>query len=67
MIEDLKWWRHALQYMNGVPLTWIISDPTVYHEYCWTDASTKLGQGGCTSANYAFQFYNHQTIARAVE
>ena len=67
VIDDLKWWRHALQFMNGVPLTWIISDPKVYHEYCWTDASTKLGLGGCTSTAHAFQFYNHQTIVKAVK
>ena len=67
VIEDLKWWRFALQYMNGVPLTWVISNPKIYHEYVWTDASTKLGLGGCTSAGLAFQFWNHQTIMRAVK
>ena len=67
VIEDLRWWKYALKYMNGVPLTWIISDPSIYYEYCWTDATTKLGQGGCTSQGFAYQFYNHQTIAKATK
>ena len=67
VIEDLRWWIHALQYMNGVPLTWIISDPDVYDEYVWTDASTKAGQGGCTSEGYAFQFLNRHSISSTVE
>ena len=66
VINDLKWWKFALKYMNGIPLTWVISDPDIFDEYIWTDASTKLGQGGCTSLGYAYQFYNHQTIAMAV-
>ena len=67
IIDDLRWWRHALKYMNGIPLTWIISSPDTYHEYCWTDASTKLGAGGCTSTGFAYQFYNWQTSVTTVE
>ena len=67
VIEDLKWWCFALHHMNGIPLTWVVSNPKEYHEYVWTDASTKLGIGGCTSAGIAFQFLNHQTIMCAAK
>ena len=66
VIENLKW-IHGLRYMNGVPLTLVISDSDMYHEYVWTDASTKEGQGGCTSEGFAFQFLNRHTISSTVD
>ena len=68
VILDLKWWLFALKYMNGIPLTWVISDPEVFDIECWTDAALKGelkigGMGGCTSNGMAYQVRNHQTRA----
>ena len=68
VIQDLKWWRDALKYLNGIPLTWVFSDPTVFHEEIWTDAALrgdlKLGgMGGCTRSGTAYQLDNRQTTA----
>ena len=70
-IRDLKWWIFALKHMNGIPLTWIFSDPTLFHDEVWTDAALKGdlkvgGMGGCTDSGYAYQLDNRQTLAYAV-
>ena len=72
VIDDLKWWLHALQHMNGIPLEWIISNPDIYQEEIWTDAALrgediKLGGiGGCSSLGSAFQLDNRSTFVRLV-
>ena len=68
VILDLKWWLYALRYMNGIPLTWVISDPTKFDDECWTDAALKGelkigGMGGCTASGIAYQVRNRQTRA----
>ena len=70
-IIELKWWLRALQYMNGVPLTWIFSNPSCYYEVVWTDAALRGelkegGMGGCTVSGHAYQIDNRATIAYAV-
>ena len=54
--------------MNGIPLTWVISDPDVFDDECWTDASLKGelkigGMGGCSKSGLAYQVRNQQTRA----
>ena len=70
-IMELKCWRIALQYMNGVPLTWVFSSPSYYHDEVWTDAALKGdlkdgGMGGCSKSGMAYQIDNRQTIAYAI-
>ena len=67
VIEDLKWWRVALQHANGVPLTWIIQDPKQFDDEVWTDAATTVGAGGCTRSQFAFQYWNSQTWSSIVK
>ena len=67
VINDLKWWRLALQHSNGVPLEWIIQDPTVFDDEVWTDAATTQGAGGCSRSGFAYQYLNSDTIKSVVE
>ena len=62
VIDDLKWWRFALQNANGIPLEWIIQDPQEFDDMAWVDAATTLGAGGCTQSGIAFQYLNRDTI-----
>ena len=71
VINDLKWWVFALKHMNGIPLKWVISDSTEFHEEIWTDAALKGdmkvgGMGGCTLSNFAYQINNDETIMSEV-
>ena len=67
-LQDLKWWRFALQHMNGIPLTWIFMDPQKFDDEVWTDASLRGdlkvgGMGGCSNSGYAYQLDNRETLA----
>ena len=67
VLEDLKWWKHALKFMNEVPMRWLIrkfNDPDIY---VWTDASTSIGIGGCSSVGKALQVLNRQTFFKHVK
>ena len=71
MISDLKWWLKAFKYMNGIPLTWIFSDPTEFHEIIWTDAALQPetmvgGMGGWTQSGLAYQVQLSATLAGVV-
>ena len=66
-IHELKWWPNALRHMNGIPLTWVFSDPSHYHEVVWTDAALhgeykEGGMGGCTKSGVAYQIDNDDTL-----
>ena len=71
VISDLKWWLYAIKYMNGIPLTWVFSNPRVYHDKIWTDAALEEkemigGMGGWSESGVAYQIDIRQTDARAV-
>ena len=72
VITDLKWCRMAIMQMNGIPLEWAFSDPSVYHDEFWTDAAVrgKLyltgGMGGCSLSGIAYQVRIEQTYANVV-
>ena len=70
-INELKWWLVAFKYMNGIPLTWIFSSPSYFHDVAWSDAALKGelkigGMGGCTKSGKAYQIDNQQTIVYLV-
>ena len=60
-IEDLKWWRQALiQCTDGIPLEFVIKDPSEAELHIYTDASSTIGVGGWTCGHY-FQLLWHMT------
>ena len=70
-IINLKWWLFAFKHLNGIPLTWIFSNPKEYHEIIWTDAALLQdtitgGMGGFTKSGLAFQLSISQTLASTV-
>lgn len=66
VLEDMRWWVHALQHMNGIPLQWIVSNNEKFDIEVWTDAATKSGLGGCSSDKRAFQIRNSDTFSNFV-
>lgn len=46
MKQDLLWCLDALQHHNGVPFSFVLSDPRVGDAFLFTDAATSAGLGG---------------------
>ena len=68
VIEDLKWWLWALKNLNGLSFFWLLkSHSSNFDIIVWTDASSKVGMGGWSSAGVSFQLKWSQTILARVK